>query len=227
MNYLKELQDDPVQLFFVSSLVSALILRIPVVGIFFRSVNTLIHESGHAITALLTNGEVVSIELNSDTSGTAKTKSSNGISKFLVSISGYPFASAVALLMFYFLKEKNYDWNLYLFLGFALLNLIFWVRSVYGLLWLLLFCSLLIANIYFKIPSVIIFSSIFLSSVLLIESVYSSAIIFYHSLFNPRQAGDAKNLKDITYIPACLWGIIFFAQSLYVVYFIVKVLFKL
>ena len=52
-----------------------LITRLPFVGKFFRITNTLIHESGHAIMALLTSGNVVSIDLMSDTSGTATTKS--------------------------------------------------------------------------------------------------------------------------------------------------------
>ena len=37
-----------------------LVSRIPVLGKFFRSTNTLIHESGHALLTLLTSGNVVS-----------------------------------------------------------------------------------------------------------------------------------------------------------------------
>jgi len=51
----------------------------------------LIHESGHALFALLSSGEVYEVELFSDRSGTATTKTNGKFSRFLVALMGYPF----------------------------------------------------------------------------------------------------------------------------------------
>jgi hypothetical protein len=91
-----------------------IINRIPYVGKYLRVVNTLIHESGHAIAALVSSGEVYKVELFSDTSGTAVTKTKGKLSQFLVAIAGYPFGSAVAFLLFYIISRGEYRIVLYI-----------------------------------------------------------------------------------------------------------------
>jgi hypothetical protein len=54
-------------------LLSFFIMKIKTVGNPFKSINTLYHECGHAIAALITNGEIYHIKLNSNTSGEALT----------------------------------------------------------------------------------------------------------------------------------------------------------
>ena len=56
---------------------------IPFTGKLVNPINTMIHESGHAIVSLIFSGEVECIELNMDSSGAAKTKSKYWIGKVL------------------------------------------------------------------------------------------------------------------------------------------------
>ena len=89
-------------------LVAAFVLpKIPYVGKFFNVINTGIHELGHALMALVLQGQVLKIELFGDTSGAAVTKSANRFSAMLVSMSGYLFASAVAYLSFYLIFNSS------------------------------------------------------------------------------------------------------------------------
>ena len=199
-----------------------LIARLPFVGKFFRVTNTLIHESGHAIMALLTSGNVVSIDLMSDTSGTATTKSKYLLFKILIALSGYIFSSATALLLFYLISKAKYTWVFYIFCVFALVNLLFWVRNAFGIFWLILFSTVLGVIYYYRVPNYMFAASVFFSTVVLAESVFSAAVILYISFSEPAKAGDAKNLKDFTYIPAAIWGLLFFAQAIYFAYLAVR-----
>jgi hypothetical protein len=215
-------QQYKMPLFYFIVGLSFVISRIPVVGRFFRVINTLVHESGHAMMAMVTNGQVVSVDLNADTSGLAKTKTKGKFQSMLTSLAGYPCASLTGFLLFYFIYKNDYGWVLYILLTFSLINLLFWVRNAFGVFWILLF-SALVLFVYLKSAPVYVFAiSVFCASVLVLESVYSSAIVFYFAFADSKNAGDAKNLKDITSVPAFFWGLIFFAQSLYFAYLSIK-----
>lgn len=202
---------------------AALILsRIPVIGKFFRSTNTLIHESGHALVTLLTSGNVLSIDLNSDTSGAATTQSKYWLFKILIALAGYVFSSAVAFLLFYLISKSKFIWVFYIFCLFALINLLFWVRNAYGIFWLLIFSGILGVVYYYQIPNYMYATAVFFSAVVLFESVFSAATVCWISLNEPSNSGDASNLKDFTYIPAPLWGMFFLAQALYFAYLTVQ-----
>jgi len=199
---------------------SLLLPRIPVIGIFFRIVNTMIHESGHAIAALLTSGEVVRLDLEHDTSGSALTKSTSWVSRFLTSLAGYPFSSACAWLLFYFVKLQKFDWILFALFSVALINLLLWVRNWFGIIWLMLF-MLLTALVFFYTPPFYHKAlAIFCSGVVLFDSVASAFIIFVLSIKSAKQSGDARNLADATHIPAFFWGLLFLTQSLWFAYWV-------
>jgi hypothetical protein len=197
---------------------SFILVKLPVIGRFIRVTNTMIHESGHAFMALLTSGSVLSIDLFRDTGGTATTQSKNRVSKALVSLAGYVFSSVSAYAVFYLMKFGYYREIIYGLLGIALLNLLLWVRNPYGVVWLIIFTGLTGSFLYFRLEQVIVITAVFLSGTLLIESVTSAAAVFYLSLTSPAKSGDAKNLKDITFIPALFWGALFFGQALYLAY---------
>jgi hypothetical protein len=55
------------------------ICRIPFVGIWFRTFDTLMHETGHALVAFVLNGKVEKIELNSNLGGKTVYKSKRNI----------------------------------------------------------------------------------------------------------------------------------------------------
>jgi hypothetical protein len=194
--------------------------RVPVAGIFFRIVNTMIHESGHALAALLTSGEVVRLDLQHDTSGSALTKSSSWFSRFFTSLAGYPVSSTAAFLLFYFISIEKYDWILFGLFSLALVNLLLWVRNGFGIVWLTVF-MILTTVVFFYTP---IFwhkaLAIFYSGVVLFDSVASAFIILTLSIKKSKQSGDAKNLADATHIPAFFWGVFFLGFALFTGYWV-------
>lgn len=202
--------------FLFFALVLALMLpRVPVVGIFFRLVNTMIHESAHALAALLSNGTVVHIDYQSDTSGTVLTRATSKWSQFIITLVGYPASSAAAALLIYLIKNKWFEGVLFGLFVVALVNLLLWVRNAFGIAWLITFI-LLTAGIFFYAP---LFwrkmLAIFCSGVVLFDSVVSAYVLLIISIKNPRRAGDAHNLAVITGIPAVVWALLFLGCALF------------
>jgi len=192
---------------------SFLVLRLAFIGKFFRVINTLIHETGHSIMALITDGEVLKVELFSDTSGTTITKSKSKFGQFMIAFAAYPFASVSAFL-FVFLLSKNLFNELLLFLSvIALLNLIFYVRNRHGIIWILSFLCIIFINFRFgNIFSSFVFATI-ITAITLLESFWSVLVLVYLSFIKSKAAGDATNLAHISHVPACIWSLIFLLIS--------------
>jgi len=213
------IEDNKTIIFAVSLIISFIILKIPFIGKYFKVVDTLIHETGHAVVALLTNGEVVSIELFSDTSGITKTKTKGFFSRFFVAISGYFFSSAVAYLFLYMVKNNNSYWIVfYILSSISIINLILWVRNIYGIMWIIIFNILIFIIFKYASHDLQYIFSVIISSILLLESVSSSFTILKMSFKNPSLSGDAKILNTSTKIHPFFWGIFFFLQSIFFLY---------
>jgi hypothetical protein len=196
-------------------LIAALCCRIPYIGVFLRVYNTMLHESGHAIMALITNGKVERIDLFADTSGQALTKSKNNFFTFLVVIAGYPLASIATLGLIILLSREQYLFIIYFSIILMLLNLIFWVRNWYGIIWLIINMGGLSALIYFNQLILIEYVSLIICATALSEAVYSAWVVFYLSFKMPKSSGDAHLLSQITILPAFIWGLLFLTQAIY------------
>ncbi|NTW31516.1 MAG: M50 family metallopeptidase [Bacteroidetes bacterium] len=216
---------DKNYILYIIPIVVLIINRTPYIGKYVRVVNTLIHESGHAIAALISRGEVYSVELFSDTSGTAITKTKGKLSQFIVSIAGYPFGSIVAYFMFYLVSIENYKLIFYIITCFAVLNLMFYVRNTFGIFWLISFTILVFAVYFYGGEFMQYAVSAGLSGVILFEAFYSSIELVIIAYKKPKSAGDATNLQYITGIPAILWALLFVAQSAYFIYLSIMLFF--
>jgi hypothetical protein len=204
-----------------------IINRIPYIGKYLRVVNTLVHESGHAIAALICSGEVYNVELFSDTSGTAVTKTKGKFGQFLVSIAGYPFGSAVAFLLFYIISRGEYRIVLYILACFSLLNLTFYVRNAYGIFWLISFTAIIfVVNFYGGEFLQYVFTA-WLSGIMLFEALYSSIELVMIASKKSKAAGDAYSLERLTGVPTILWALIFVAQSGYFIYLSIRLFFDI
>jgi hypothetical protein len=203
----------------VASVIAA---RLPFIGKILRASNTMVHESGHAFMALFTSGKVVSVELFQDTSGAATTFNSNWFSRVLTSLSGYIFSSLSAFILFYLLKQNHPDIILYILLSLGIINLIFWVRNMYGVLWIVGFSGLTSYILFNHLEKLIYIEAVIFASVILAESVYTAVLVFILSLKSPENSGDAKNLKESTYVPAFFWGLFFMSQALYFAYQVIE-----
>lgn len=198
------------------------LLFIPYVGEFLRTFNTLIHESGHAIMALVTGGDVVKIELYSNTEGVTQNLISGNLSAILVSLSGYLSTTLGVIIMFYLIKKESYRILFYSITLLSIVNLIFWIRNVYGFLWILSFIILL-GLIIFKNRDLIKNTVYCLFIILLVDSTRSVIDIFYLSYKTPGDAGDTSVLSNATLIPDLVWGILFLLQHLIGLFIVFKI----
>jgi hypothetical protein len=194
-----------------------IVCRIPFVGRFPRVLNTMIHESGHAFMALLTSGEVKAIELASDASGTARTGSKNFFSRLLTVMAGYTFASFFSFLSVWLLMHFGYTPVLYIFLSFALVNLMLWVRNTFGIVWILLFLALC-GSVWLYLSVYVGYLVWFFCGILWFESLFTSFILLREAFRNPAKAGDAAALKEILFFPAAVWAILFTCFALWMNY---------
>ncbi|WP_121616717.1 M50 family metallopeptidase [Virgibacillus halodenitrificans] len=202
--------------FVIFVFLSILLTKLPVIGNYFSIVNTLIHETGHAVMAVVTGGKVAKIELFTNTEGTAWTSNRYWLGRVLTSLAGYVFSSFIGFLFLYFLSIEKYDYILYILITILLLGLLFWVRNLYGLFWITTFCAGFGYLLFNDNKTVIEDVLLFITAIILVQSVISAFEILYLSLKNSLDAGDATSLARLTFIiPAQLWGILFFLQSIY------------
>lgn len=197
----------------VSILLAIALNYLPGIGKIFKGFNTLIHETGHALMSLIFSGEVVSIDIFYSGEGVATTKSKSWFSKFFISIAGYTFSSFVAFLFIY-LIHKGYDQTvLYIFLSIVFINLIFWVRNVYGIIWLLSIVTITVLFFYFQWNTAIQYFTYIITACILVDAYVSSWHIFYLSIKDSKKSGDARNLQQIAWLHSSIWGFLFFLQA--------------
>jgi len=204
---------------FYALLIAALFLtRIPLLGKYFRSVNTLVHEAGHAFATLLLSGEVIAVNLFADTSGTTVTKAKSKLAQFIIAFAGYPLSSIMAIICMLLIHKEMYLYVLFLFTSIALVLLILSLKNAYGLFWAGTFITLNLLFIYFNNKLLVFGLAAFYSLILLTDSVISALVVFTLSIKQPKKAGDTTNLNKITKIPAFFWGFIFIVIAISVAY---------
>lgn len=208
------LTTHPQLIFYILLLTSLLLTRIPVLGKYFRSVNTLVHEAGHAFTTLLLSGEVIAVNLFADTSGTTVTKAKNKFSQALIAIAGYPVSALMAWLLLFFLHKGNYIHILFILTSIALIIMILSLRNMYGLFWAGTFIVMNLLLIYFNSQATIYIFAAFYTLIIFTDAIFSSIVLFVISIKQPKKAGDAANLQKITKIPAVFWAIVLLAFTL-------------
>ena len=193
---------------------SAILTRLLPFSSWFRILDTMVHELGHAVATLLLSGSVLRIELNPDHSGATYSIISSNWSSILVSLSGYTAASLFSILMFYGYYKRRQKEGLILITAMALLTIVFFVRSGYGLWWLLAFVVINIV-FYFIGPRVRSFYYLVLAFLCLEESVIGPISLAIIAITRPGQAGDAANLANSTFLPAILWALLFVLFALW------------
>ena len=210
------LNSNPQILFYILLITALLLTRIPVLGRYFRSVNTLVHEAGHVFVTLLLSGEVIAVNLFADTSGTTVTKAKGKFSQALIALAGYPISALTGLLCLYLLN-KGYDlYILFILTSIALIITILSLRNIYGLFWAGTFVVLNLLLIYFNNKTLIHAFAVFYSVIIYTDAIISSVVLFVLSIKQPKKAGDATNLHKVTKIPAAIWSILLLVFTLFI-----------
>lgn len=193
---------------------AAILTRFIPFSSWFRIMDTMIHELGHAVTTLLLSGRVLSIALNPDHSGTTLSVLEYGWRTTLVSLSGYMSASLFAVLMFYGYAKRKQGEGLLAISGIAVLMILLFVRNGYGLLWLTIFVVITLV-FYFLGTRIRNAYYLLLAFLSLEESVMGPFSLLIYAISQPSGAGDAANLARSTMMPAFLWSLLFLAFSLW------------
>jgi hypothetical protein len=96
---------------------------------------TAVHESGHAVAALLVGRKVTAIRLRRDTSGVTVHYGPAGRSRRLVtSAAGYPAPGTMGVTGAWLLEQRHLRLWLLALLLFGVVNLVLWVRNPFGVL---------------------------------------------------------------------------------------------
>lgn len=216
--FIDRILNNSTMVFYLLLVIALLLTRIPIAGKYFRCLNTMLHEAGHAFITLLVSGEVIAVNLFADTSGTTVTKAKNRFLQILIAAAGYP-ASAITGFIFLFLLSKGYNLSiLFVLASIALLLMVLSIRNGYGLFWAGTFSLINLLLIYFNSQQWIYMGAAFFSLIILTDSVLSVVTLFVLSIKTPNKAGDATNLQKFTSIPAVIWSLLFLAFSGLVAY---------
>jgi len=202
--------------FYILLITALLLTHIPVLGKYFRSVNTLVHEAGHAFTTLILSGEVISVNLFADTSGTTVTKAKGKFPQAVIALAGYPVSALTGWLLLFLLHKGLTLYILFILTSIALIITILSLRNAYGLFWAGTFIVLNLLLIYYNNRGLILVFSTFYAVIIFTDAVISSVVLFVLSIRQPRKAGDASNLQKITKIPAVAWSILLLVFTLFI-----------
>jgi hypothetical protein len=210
------LTSNPTLVFYILLITALLLTRIPVLGKYFRSVNTLVHEAGHAFATLLLSGEVIAVNLFADTSGTTVTKAKGKFPQALIALAGYPVSALTGWLCLYLLYKGHNLYILFILTSIALIIMILSLRNAYGLFWSGTFVILNLLLIYFNNRPLIQVFATFYSVIIFTDALISSLVLLVLSIKQPKKAGDASNLQKITKIPAAIWAILLLVFTFFI-----------
>jgi len=208
--------------FYLLLAIALFLTRIPVAGKYFRSVNTMIHEAAHAFMTLAVSGQIISINLFADTSGSTVTKAKGKFAQFLIAIAGYPFSAVMGFLLMFLLSNGNELYILFILLSIVLILMVLSIRNSYGLFWAISFALINLLLVYFDNKTAISIAATFFTLIIVTDSLISALVLFVLSVRDKKKAGDATNLHKITGIPAVAWAILFAVFSALMVYLSVR-----
>lgn len=189
--------------------------------------NTLIHELGHIVIAILVGFKPKCIKLNINTSGSAHYlgKSKAHLRSALVSFAGYSTASIFAVILAVLIKLYEPD---KVFMGLTIvvgLSLILLLRNLYGVIWSVMYLALSGYLIYTE--------NIYWQEVMLNSISYSIILGSFISTINVYVSAKTKSKSDIstdtigleyhTGITRTFWGYLFITLGLVCSYLAINV----
>lgn len=173
---------------------------------FFKNVDTLIHEFGHAAVTLALSGKVMEIALYSDQSGVTRSAVSNGWSMLPIGLAGYMTASLFTWYLFASYSKGKQRSGLIVITIIAAVTLALFVRNGYGFIWLIGFIGLNVIVLMFAGKGISRFYYLLIAFLSLEESVFGPIWLGFAVITSHGRAGDASLLSDTTSVPAIIWS---------------------
>ncbi|MGH9821961.1 MAG: M50 family metallopeptidase [Blastocatellia bacterium] len=216
-------------LLLICSAITIVLWFIPFTGFItypFRMFVTLIHESGHAIAALITFGGVQRITL--DWNGSGLTWTNGGVRPF-ISSAGYMGAALYGAVLLLVLRRVSMARIAAVGTGIMLLlitvflggNFTVWVVGLFFGIGLLVLGALASSK-------VVHFFMSFLAVQALLNALFDLRTVLYLSAFAPGQASDAQNMARATnnFIPPIAWSATWAAASLAILVFTLMIYYR-
>ena len=173
---------------------------------FFKNVDTLIHEFGHAAVTLALSGRVMDIALYSDQSGITRSVVANGWSMLPIGLAGYMTASLFTWYLFASYAKGRQRSGLIAITILAAVALALFVRNGYGFTWLIGFIGINIVVLMFAGKGISRFYYLLIAFLSLEESVFGPIWLNFAAVMSPGRAGDASSLSHTTSVPAIVWS---------------------
>ncbi|MCZ8513934.1 M50 family metallopeptidase [Paenibacillus filicis] len=189
--------------------VSAFLTHLIPFSDFFRNLDTMIHEFGHAAVTLLLSGKVMYIELFSNHSGVTYSQVTRHWSLIPIALAGYMTASLFAVFLFRQRAKGRQRFGLQVMTVIAIVALAFFIRNEFGVMWVLGFIVLNTVMLTFMPRWLCDLYYLLVAFLTLEESVFGPFSLILYALQDPAQAGDATNLAKVTPIPSVGWAVFF------------------
>jgi Peptidase M50B-like len=202
----------------------------------FRIFVTFIHESGHALAALVTGNSVASLSVAMNASGETYTTQGGIISQVLISSAGYVGSMAFGALLLALIRKAIAARIVLLSCGilvfamtmiFGFIKPLFWVNAWSGIPFTLLsglFISVgLVLIARFASARVATFFVSFLAVQCVLNALFDLKTLFsLSSPFGPAVHTDALNMANATGIPAIIWTVLWIAFALGILWFAMR-----
>jgi hypothetical protein len=189
-----------------------IILQLPFISIPFKWLESYFHEISHGLTALLTGGSIVKIQLFPNGAGLCTTR---GGSAFFISLMGYGGAILWGSLIYYLASSHRKTAQIFsiLLIGLLASSILLWVRDLLTLFIVVVLLMLVIAQLKYS-------SQKHLQTLLQLTGL----LVLINSLMSPlylldgQAKGDGAALANMTFIPEIIWVVIWFSAALFATY---------
>ena len=224
---MKHLLNDATILFYIKLLACLSVMYIPYVGKYIRVLETMIHEGGHVLIALLLGAKVNKINLFSNTAGETHIAGVGKVKTVLIALVGYPFSSAFAYGSFWAILHQYQSIFLWIICAVTLLFLLFYIRNKFGIFWAISFIAANAYLLFYHKIKIINILAIVYADILFLSSFFSCFILVVLSFKSSNKAGDAALIKKAIHIPAQITALIFLAVCGWIAFVTVKDFFPL
>lgn len=181
----------------------------------FKIFVVMLHEYSHALVAMLTGGNVISIGISSHQSGYTTTLGGNDI---LITSAGYIGSVLFGVIFLFLARIKKLSKYFIILLGMAIIVMTgMYVRELYTLLYSIIFTIVLVAIAMFGDN----FGSYFLRFLGVLTTLYALYDIRSDLFLSKgRELNDAVILAKSTGIPAIFWSGVWVVISILVLYYL-------